>query len=485
MPTRLLQISEDGRALKLGLTNEQYLPYVALSYPWGGKIDSMTTTASISARSEWFPKVLLPQTIQDAVRVAHELDISYLWVDCFCIIQDSKEDKRREIAKMGDIYSNSYITVAATNAHSAYSGFLNHRYTDSESLRLPFFFPNKQVDYLYVRPDHLYCGWGLKTRAWALEERVLARRLLDYEDEKFAWRCLESFTWDDGHKKSYSAEADQLELIRLLGASHESARVSLQEIRRFWSYILGDYTTRQLTKEQDKLTALGGLAARFHQNLGGEYVAGLWSQTLAQGLLWSGFCSNRGQTSERHGSAWDDPTILHRSPTYRAPSWSWASVEGMVDSWYWNLDSMGFDASIRHFTSSDSITLDITGYHIVLESLAVPYGHVTGGSMAVNGYMRELVLSPEIETDLIVTIEGHCLNVQPDDAAEWVTAMDYTVVTLLEIVRRNEKSTEASTRHSICSAFSPGGNSRGSEVSLLLYPQVSFSQAFEGEPISA
>ena len=137
-----------------------------------------------------------------------------------------------------------------------------------------------------------------------------------------------------------------------------------------------------------------------------------------------------------------------------------------MDSWFWNLDSMGFDASIRHFTSSDSITLDITGYHIVLESLAVPYGHVTDGSMAVNGYMRKLVLSPEIETDLIVTIEGHCLYVQPDDAGEWVTAMDYTVVTLLEIVRRNEESTEASTWHSICSAFSPGGNSRGSEVSF-------------------
>ncbi|KAF2179039.1 heterokaryon incompatibility, partial [Zopfia rhizophila CBS 207.26] len=58
----------------------------------------------------------LPQTIQDAISCARKLDLSYLWADSLCIVQDSPEDKAREIAQMGEVHWNTYATILATSA---------------------------------------------------------------------------------------------------------------------------------------------------------------------------------------------------------------------------------------------------------------------------------------------------------------------------------------------------------------------------------
>ncbi|CAN9252960.1 unnamed protein product [Alternaria alternata] len=62
----------------------------------------------------------------------------------------------------------------------------------------------------------------------------------------------------------------------------------------------------------DKLVALGGLAKRFAQS-DDEYVAGIWSKTLIEDLTWLTRTLSRKP-----------------KPSWRAPSWSWASVDGAV-----------------------------------------------------------------------------------------------------------------------------------------------------------
>ena len=56
----------------------------------------------------------LPQTVKDAVETTRNLGIRYLWVDALCIIQDSPEDKLKEIAGMGAIYKNATVTIAVS-----------------------------------------------------------------------------------------------------------------------------------------------------------------------------------------------------------------------------------------------------------------------------------------------------------------------------------------------------------------------------------
>jgi hypothetical protein len=82
---------------------------------------------------------------------------------------------------------------------------------------------------------------------------------------------------------------------------------------------------RQLSVDEDRLAALSGLARQFqlllrHVSGGREnvYLAGLWKENLAQGLLWVDMA--------REGR---DPEIEYRRPrSWRAPSWDWASFEG-------------------------------------------------------------------------------------------------------------------------------------------------------------
>lgn len=56
---------------------------------------------------------LLSQTFRDAIAIARELDIRYLWIDSLCIIQDDVTDWEAESAKMSSIYRLSIVTIAA------------------------------------------------------------------------------------------------------------------------------------------------------------------------------------------------------------------------------------------------------------------------------------------------------------------------------------------------------------------------------------
>jgi hypothetical protein len=93
-PTRLVEIiPKDFRsAFRLCETGSQYRSYAALSYCWGGDQAFKTTLKSLPAYLEEIPEDL-PQTLLDAIYVATQLGLRYVWIDALCIIQDSDEDK--------------------------------------------------------------------------------------------------------------------------------------------------------------------------------------------------------------------------------------------------------------------------------------------------------------------------------------------------------------------------------------------------------
>ena len=91
---------------------------------------------------------------------------------------------------------------------------------------------------------------------------------------------------------------------------------SLQDFHRIWANLVRQYTRCKLTEPNDKLVAISGLAQRIKEETGFRYHAGLWEQTILYDLCW--FRSRRPKS---------------RLPEYRAPSWSWASAEGVISDY--------------------------------------------------------------------------------------------------------------------------------------------------------
>jgi hypothetical protein len=91
--------------------------YAALSYTWGSRkqycltrknIVDLEKKGSLANRS----KALGP-TVMDSMQVCRSLNISYLWIDALCIVQDDAESKHAQIKNMDYIYANAYITLVA------------------------------------------------------------------------------------------------------------------------------------------------------------------------------------------------------------------------------------------------------------------------------------------------------------------------------------------------------------------------------------
>lgn len=82
--------------------------YAALSYVWGepqanqawstagtGNISRLRCTGSLITDA-------VPATSRDAMEACRLLDVEFLWVDRFCILQDDNS-KYSQISRMGDI----------------------------------------------------------------------------------------------------------------------------------------------------------------------------------------------------------------------------------------------------------------------------------------------------------------------------------------------------------------------------------------------
>jgi hypothetical protein len=77
-----------------------------------------------------------------------------------------------------------------------------------------------------------------------------------------------------------------------------------------WYDLLWLYGPKKTTRASDKLPALSGLASLYAEKIGEDYLAGLWRHQLIEGLMWQSLS-------------------FRRVSEYRAPSWSWASGNGI------------------------------------------------------------------------------------------------------------------------------------------------------------
>jgi hypothetical protein len=223
-----------------------------------------------------------------------------------------------ELAKMATIYEQSFLTIAASSSPSSDHSFLDGRNnTMWEPLTIKFpddsgqltmvkarFMPRTGIHDLFGRSRD---PWDM--RAWTLQEKLLSTRLVSYSEDEMQWSCKTLSTceceagfgrdWAECPRSPFQLECDS-------------------DAYMFWQVQVMDYSKRRLTDPKDKLPAISGLASRIHQVTGSEYVAGLWAVHFVKDLFW-----------ERIGEDdWEPEWKLPSS--YRAPTFSWASVDGSI-----------------------------------------------------------------------------------------------------------------------------------------------------------
>lgn len=130
-----------------------------------------------------------------------------------------------------------------------------------------------------------------------------------------------------------------------------------------------DYAGLDLSVPGDKLVAISAIAketraqfSRLGAPSSAEYLAGIWKHSLPGGLLWNLRDSGR------------------RPPSYRAPSWSWASVDGRLNiQQTWDFEPAVWFASLVDASVtpvSDDDTAEVQGGSVVLKG-SLPIAEVS------------------------------------------------------------------------------------------------------------
>ena len=129
LPTRLIDVGveEDAQSVHLVETRGERGKYIALSHCWGESHSLLTTRGTLEDMKYGFHPEKAPKTFCDAITVTRKLGIRYLWIDSLCIIQGDASDWEIESSKMGSVYRDAYLVVAASNASSDDEGFIKMR----------------------------------------------------------------------------------------------------------------------------------------------------------------------------------------------------------------------------------------------------------------------------------------------------------------------------------------------------------------------
>jgi hypothetical protein len=325
LPTRVLAVRGKGAIMSHLVRGEgRRGEYATLSHCWGGSDNQplTTTDATLALREQGIGDEELPKTFREAVQVCRELGIGYLWIDSLCIIQGqaSKEDWTKEAPKMGHIYGNSMLTIAASDAASSDQGC----FRDRHGLRL-WSFSMSLHDQRWSISHRLTKSavWHsagdlngddvwlpLNDRAWVVQEQILSPRLLSFTHDCIVWRC-NTMSANERHPMGLSGPSphrgDLFRAMHCILSGIEQSSTSMDPYS-CWYHVVNAFTARNLTFQDDKLPALAGIAKRFAAITNDTYHAGLWRRDLLTGMLW--YLARPSVTAKET----------------RAPSWSWASV---------------------------------------------------------------------------------------------------------------------------------------------------------------
>jgi hypothetical protein len=183
--------------------------YIALSHQWGpplkdGESDPLAKKTVRTFKhnikkieKEGIDNSGFPPKYLDAITIARELDIRYLWIDSLCIIQrdwsdptDEGEDWKKEAKNMEHVFRCAYVTIAASCVRSSAEHFLKQRperHCVTMQKDSAFYYLCDVIDDF----DRDVEQGELNSRGWVFQERALSRRTIHFTTKQTYWECGE------------------------------------------------------------------------------------------------------------------------------------------------------------------------------------------------------------------------------------------------------------------------------------------------------
>lgn len=327
LPTRVLDLRDENDStgsiespiLLANANGDMRGEYACLSHCWGPpERKPLNTTRGTVGRfqTDGIPWADLPKTFQEAMIFTHKLGIRYLWIDSLCIIQDDADDWFREAGRMATTYENATLTLASATSSSSQDGLYRSSVPSwsmegNACLRRcsdPVFFEHQ-----YTRnPAFLDRVAPLLRRAWVLQERLISRRVLYFTPLELVFECYSGDETESGFCWINSTVKNMLtELKSPDPDNNRSPNPDFFASIKMWRGLVEDFTHLQLTRNEDTLPAMAGLAKKTMELTGrsaGDYLAGSWRQTFVEDMMW-----------QRVRSVGAVDRINNKIPT-----WSWA-----------------------------------------------------------------------------------------------------------------------------------------------------------------
>lgn len=395
--------------------------YVTLSYCWGAAKREREEHGShqnlrlrednIDGLHRGFKVSELPLTLQNAIDFASRLahGIRYIWIDVLCIIQSGDQqnaDWLGQSSEMDQIYGNSFLNISATAAENSDEGMYRWRQPKDlweKKMKIKLHgIPGIQAgkDRFQVCRvtdatfwDRYVLNAPVNKRGWVLQERLMAPRVLHFCKFQVAWECS-CFRATESRPETVSSpyigsgniisktnlkgllpvpDGEKLRCSRLGVFDPDEHLGDKRYAYEIWKHVVETYSVTALTVPGDKLIALSGIAKRMNEYIESEYIAGMWKDCLASQLLW------RVEPIFRDNGF---HYLCSRPEAYRAPSFSWASVEL----------EQGQHIAYGEITDKD-ILIKVVEVAIIRPREDNPYGLVKEGCyLRIEGNLRRIVL---------------------------------------------------------------------------------------------
>jgi len=350
-PTYLLDVTLRGPqgAPGIRLVDGEFLDplteYVTLSHCWGISRDPNIKRIRLHKRTlaalrQGVACSDLPKTFAEAALATVKLGYRYLWIDALCIMHDNEKAVLEEVANMHRIYGEATLNLSATGATDDSAGlFFNRNVLALQPVNVEI------VDGLGISSgaykilrstvwQDLIDSSPVAQRAWVFQERCLSKRTLHFTRNELLWECQQMSCSEVFPKglpmtvKSVNEQEQRNNGVSVSPATPNSEGGVLLPTPRTpfnkcthhqrtgnWHSLVETYTEGRQTYTSDKLLGISGLVRQYmsrNRLRPSDYAAGLWKPSMPHTLLWR----------IHHGG--------RRPGKYRAPSWTWASIDGRV-----------------------------------------------------------------------------------------------------------------------------------------------------------
>jgi hypothetical protein len=352
--------------------------YVALSYVWGGIKQLQLTREKDSLENFQYAS----KTVKDAIEFCHKLGVAYLWVDTLCIIQNDPDDMKAQIQAMDLIYSCAYATIVAASGRTAHAGLPGVKRNSREA---PVSGVVEGLGLMISTRDAIssVIGSPWHSRAWTFQEKIFSNRLVVFTDQQVFLYCNNAF-WREDHvvedETSFYRSLHMKHLQRLPDTIRTGENIDsdlVLEAFRKYQKMVGEYSVRKLTKEEDILNAFSGVQRVLSPLLSG-FNWGLPNCCFEAALTWRSSLfplPRRNNFPSWSWTGWKNykgpVNISSNEPPGYEVNFSWGY--GSEVTWYQLLDSDGSVSMISnekpHRFSSCSLRRDIRAqtrskYHV-------------------------------------------------------------------------------------------------------------------------